>query len=181
MEASAPYPGHRRHRGGRRRQERRGSFITPGVIHSRLTPEGEKYCNVLWERYGSDFVCEDGEWKYLHEHVCPDIPGKLDVGNWAHDEYARITDPNPPETMPPTLGDPPPVSDPGPLHMPYSVLKAPRTPCPGLSPTRPWTTTTPIPPSSRSERKARRELPGGPFCPGTASPNRGLYPPLAQV
>ncbi len=112
----------------------RGSFITPGVIHSRLTPEGEKYCNVLWERYGSDFVCEDGEWKYLHEHVCPDIPGKLDVGNWAHDEYARITDPNPPETMPPTLGDPPPVSDPGPLHMPYSVLKVPQDTVPWPEP-----------------------------------------------
>ena len=112
----------------------RGSFITPGVIHSRLTPEGEKYCNVLWERYGSDFVCEDGEWKYLHEHVCPDIPGKLDVGNWAHDEYARITDPNPPETMPPTLGDPPPVSDPGPLHMPHSVLKAPQDTVPWPEP-----------------------------------------------
>ena len=27
--------------------------------------------------------------------------------------------------MPPTLGDPPPVTDPGPLHQPYSVLKAP--------------------------------------------------------
>ena len=64
----------------------RGSFITPGVIHSRLTADkGEdgkvhrspKYCHVLWERYGSDFVCEDGEWKYLHEHVCPDLVGDM--------------------------------------------------------------------------------------------------------
>lgn len=47
----------------------RGSFITPGVIHSTLTPDKKKYCNVLWERYGSDFVCEDGKWKYLHEQV----------------------------------------------------------------------------------------------------------------
>lgn len=80
---------------------------------------------MLWERYGSDFVCEDGKWLYLHEHVCPDIPGRLDIGNWAADEYARITDPNPKEQMPPTLGDPPPVTDPGPLHQPCSVLKAP--------------------------------------------------------
>lgn len=112
----------------------RGSFITPGVIHSRLTPEGEKYCNVLWERYGSDFVCEDGEWKYLHEHVCPDIPAKLDTGNWAHDEYARITAPNPGEQMPPTLGAPPPVTDPGPMHMPYSVLKPPQNTVPWPEP-----------------------------------------------
>lgn len=109
------------------------------MIHSRLTPEGEKYCNVLWERYGSDFVCEDGEWKYLHEHVCPDIPGKLDVGNWAHDEYARITDPNPPETMPPTLGRSPSGERSRPsAHALLGAQGPPGTPCPGLSPTRPW-------------------------------------------
>ena len=36
--------------------------------------------------------------------------------------------------MPPTLGDPPPVSDPGPLHMPYSVLKAPQDTVPWPEP-----------------------------------------------
>ena len=71
----------------------RGSFITPGVIHSTLTPDKKKYCNVLWERYGSDFVCEDGKWKYLHEQVCPDILSRMDCLNWAAEEYARITAP----------------------------------------------------------------------------------------
>lgn len=111
----------------------RGSFITPGVIHSRLNPDGRKYCFILWERYGSDFVCEDGQWKYLHEHVCPDIPGSLDCGNWAADEYARITDPNPPPRGEVTLGAPP-VTDPGPMHTPYSVLAKPANTVPWPEP-----------------------------------------------
>jgi hypothetical protein len=120
----------------------RGCFITPGVIHSRLTADkGEdgkvhrspRYCHVLWERYGSDFVCEDGEWKYLHEHVCPDLVGDMDHTNWAAEEYERITSPNPPEAMPPTLGCPP-VADPGPMHMPYSVLSKPQNSVPWPEP-----------------------------------------------
>lgn len=97
----------------------RGMFITPGIIHSRLTKYQAKYCTILWERYGSDFVCEDGEWKYLHEHVCPDIPGNLDNSNWGMDEYHRQLDPN----HPPQHGssNPPPVTDPGPMHSPYNL------------------------------------------------------------
>ena len=109
----------------------RGSFLTPGVIHSRLTDEGKPYCLVMWERYGSDFVLVDGEWKYLHEHVCPDIMTDMDCFDWAHGEYMRLTDPNP---APPPLSDVfvPPVTDPGPLHIPYSVLDRPQdtVPCP---------------------------------------------------
>lgn len=101
----------------------RGSFITPGVIHSRLTSDQAKYCMILWERYGSDFICEDGEWKYLHEHVCPDIPGWLDRTNWAADEYQRLISPDAPPPM--GGGAPPPVTDPGPLHSPYSLLHKP--------------------------------------------------------
>lgn len=78
----------------------RGSFITPGVIHSTLTTEQKKYCNVLWERYGSDFVYEDGKWKYLHEQVCPDILSRMDCLNWAAEEYARITAPEEKEAPP---------------------------------------------------------------------------------
>ena len=88
---------------------------------------------MLWERYGSDFVCEDGEWKYLHEHVCPDLVGDMDHTNWAAEEYARITNPDAGEMMPPTLGCPP-VTDPGPMHMPYSVLKAPQNTVPWPEP-----------------------------------------------
>lgn len=71
----------------------RGSFITPGVIFCRLNRHQYPYCNVLWERYGSDFVLEKGKWLYLHEQVCPDIMGKLDMTNFAHDDFARLTAP----------------------------------------------------------------------------------------
>ena len=70
-------------------QSARGSFITPGLITSRFNADGHPYCMILWERYGSDFVCEDGEWKYLHEHVCPDLFGEHDCTNWARMEYDR--------------------------------------------------------------------------------------------
>lgn len=112
----------------------RGSFITPGMIHSCLTPEKEKYCNVLWERYGSDFVCEDGEWKYLHEHVCPDILTRLDCLNWAAEEYKRMTAPKIEEQAAPTLGDPPVITDPGPMHKPYSLLGQPQDTVPWPEP-----------------------------------------------
>jgi hypothetical protein len=103
----------------------RGFFITPGVIHSVLTPMGHRNCFVLWERYGSDFVYEVGAWKYLHEQVCPDIMSMLDCVDWARDDYERLTSPNPGPGLPP-VGEGPPVSDPGPLHFPFSVLQPPQ-------------------------------------------------------
>lgn len=111
----------------------RGSFITPGVIHSRLTEEEKPYCHILWERYGSDFVLVDGEWKYLHEQVCPDIMAMLDFVDWAHGEYMRMTAPEVKAPPPPTLGAPP-VTDPGPLHMPYSLLSKPQDSVPWPEP-----------------------------------------------
>ena len=117
-------------------QSARGSFITPGVIHSRLTQFGKKYCMILWERYGSDFVLEDGKWVYLHEQVCPDIFGELDATNWAHDEYERLVNP-PEEQHGPgggSGGETPPVTDPGPLHTPYSILQKPANTVPWPEP-----------------------------------------------
>lgn len=115
-------------------QSARASFITPGVIHSVLTPEGARYCNILWERYGSDFVLENGDWKYLHEHVCPDLPGRLDCVNWAAESYAKLRGGNDNPAGQATLGAPPPVSDPGPLHEPYSPLQPPQNTCPWPEP-----------------------------------------------
>ncbi|MDR1573856.1 MAG: nuclear transport factor 2 family protein [Clostridiales Family XIII bacterium] len=110
----------------------RASYVTPGVIHSVLTPTGKKYCHVLWERYGSDFVLEDGEWKYLHEHVCPDIMTQLDFGNWAAESYKRLVSP---ESAPPRpAGDGPPVTDKGPLHTPYTPVTPPQDTCPWPEP-----------------------------------------------
>jgi hypothetical protein len=115
-------------------QSARASFITPGVIHSVLTPTGQKYCQVLWERYGSDFICEDGVWKYLHEQVCPDIITQLDHIDWAFEDYARLSNPDGGDAPQVTLGEPPPVKDPGPLHHPYSVLQPPQNTVPWPEP-----------------------------------------------
>ena len=51
----------------------RSSFLTPGLISSAVTDNGKRRLTGLWERYGADYVYEDGCWLYLHEHVCPDI------------------------------------------------------------------------------------------------------------
>lgn len=107
----------------------RGSFITPGVIHSTLTAFGTKYCRVLWERYGADFVYEDGEWKYLNEQVCPDILTDLDVGDWAAEDYRRHTDPSAAPPPPVTAGNPP-VTYPGPWHVPYTIFQLPQDDAP---------------------------------------------------
>lgn len=123
-------------------QTARGSFITPGVIHSRLVADPDedgnivrspKYCHVLWERYGSDFICEDGKWLYLHEQVCPDILGDMDNTNWAAEDYHRLTDPSSAPPPPAALGRPP-ITDPGPLHLPFSLINPPQDTVPWPEP-----------------------------------------------
>ena len=108
--------------------------ITPGVIFCRLNRHQYPYCNVLWERYGSDFVLEKGKWLYLHEQVCPDIMGKLDMTNFAHDDFERLTAPEEKGIGPVTLGEDPEVTDPGPLHLPYSVIMPPQNTVPWPEP-----------------------------------------------
>lgn len=112
----------------------RGMFITPGVIFCRLNRHEYPYCNVLWERYGSDFVLEKGKWLYLHEQVCPDIMGKLDMTNFAHEDFARAIAPVEPGARKVTLGEDPDVTDPGPLHLPYSVTMPPQNTVPWPEP-----------------------------------------------
>ena len=67
----------------------RASFLTPGVLFSTLNANLKCRCMTLWERYGSDFIFEDGEWKYLHEQVCPDIGDSYDSSNWAQDRFRK--------------------------------------------------------------------------------------------
>lgn len=115
----------------------RGSFITPGIVSTRMTEEGKPYAMILWERYGSDFVCEDGEWKYLHEHVCPDIIGELDHTNWAREDFETQLQHDQYIGFNPDMGtwmDPPPVTDPGPMHLPYSVILPPQDTVPWPEP-----------------------------------------------
>lgn len=64
----------------------RSFFLTPGTLCACNMPSMKRDGAMCWERYGSDFVYRDGQWWYLHEHVCPDINFTYDVGNWAHDK-----------------------------------------------------------------------------------------------
>ena len=112
----------------------RASFLTPGVLVFALNANHHYRGLTLWERYGSDFICEDGKWKYLHEQVCPDIPGSLDFTNWAAEEYARLSAPKPEGPADMDKAPPPPCTDPGPLHSPYSLLSKPANTVPWPEP-----------------------------------------------
>lgn len=64
-------------------------YETPGSMASTHSPSGKRAGNMLWERYGSDFIFQDGKWLYFHEHVCPDFGFTYNSGSdWAHAQYA---------------------------------------------------------------------------------------------
>lgn len=108
----------------------RSAYVTPGVIFSNINENEKRWCNFMWERYGSDYVFEDGNWLYLHEQVCPDIMAEFDDRNWANKAFCQEL--NPPEHMGPPHhrgGDGPgfdtstELQDPGPLHFDYSATR----------------------------------------------------------
>jgi hypothetical protein len=103
-------------------------WYTPGIIYSTLNPQKEREGTWIWERYGADFIKEDGEWLYLNLRVCPDIFSPMDIASW---------------TSPRPMGPPPDSEDgedqprqpegpvmmlkiPGPLHRDYSVTQVPQ-------------------------------------------------------
>ncbi len=104
----------------------RSTYITPGIIFSNINDDGKRFCNYMWERYGSDYVYEDGCWVYLHEQVCPDIMAEFDDLNWARKAYQRERSPGgmgmPPHGNPPIVNSSPVCQDPGPLHNDYNPL-----------------------------------------------------------
>ena len=68
----------------------RSLFLTPGSMASAHSPRGKRAGNMLWERYGSDFIYDEaaGKWLYFHEHVCPDFGFSYDTSDWAHNQLA---------------------------------------------------------------------------------------------
>ena len=70
----------------------RASFLTPGVLVFALNANHHYRGLTLWERYGSDFVYDEeaDEWLYLHEQVCPDMGGPMDVCNPGMDAYNKL-------------------------------------------------------------------------------------------
>lgn len=64
-------------------QSAQALFYTPGYIAGFASANGQQRCMVLYERYGADFVFEDGQWLYLNLRVCPDIGGQIDGSGFA--------------------------------------------------------------------------------------------------
>lgn len=67
----------------------RAFFLTPGLISSAIGSNGKRRVSGLWERYGADFIFEDGTWLFLHEHVCPDMGIGCDSGNPGMQNYLQ--------------------------------------------------------------------------------------------
>ena len=68
-------------------QSARTFYLTPGSMASTHSPSGRRAGNMLWERYGSDFIYQNGKWLYFHEHVCPDFGFSYNAVDWAHAQY----------------------------------------------------------------------------------------------
>lgn len=81
----------------------KGLFYTPGFINGHCGANGQLRSQALWERYGADFVYEDGKWVYSHLRVCPDIGGTVGMGGFAYRKRDNMGGPAP--------GDMPPMPD----------------------------------------------------------------------
>jgi hypothetical protein len=100
----------------------RAYYLTPGTLMGPIGFDGKTRGGVwIWERYGSEFVFVDGEWKWFHEQVAPDMVGFYDHDNWAHDRYVQYTE-GKLETG--DLGGyPDRLTEPGMTHADYSVIQ----------------------------------------------------------
>lgn len=103
-------------------QSARSFYLTPGTLMGSIDGMNDKRMGIwLWERYGSEFVFQDGEWKWFHEQVCPDIAGNYDKGNWAHDRYLDYLDKD--ISIGEVGGRPAQLTEPGLFHKDYSITQ----------------------------------------------------------
>lgn len=93
----------------------RASYLTPGMTAGGSGSTMKSGCGIFYERYGSDFVYEpeNDKWVYFHEQVCPDVMGSVTAGNWGHDQFVSAQKGNFKRGggMAPNN-----ITDPGPLH-----------------------------------------------------------------
>lgn len=113
-------------------QSARGSWLAPANIHAQ--PQADRHPLRLTdlERYGSDFVYEDGKWLFLHNQVCPDVMIPGDFINWAAEnyKYSLEHDGEGRDEEHRFDGVPYPVDDPGPIHNDYTVCQMPQNTVP---------------------------------------------------
>lgn len=104
----------------------RASYLTPGLLYSFLNDDKKPWGAMLWERYGMDFIKENGEWKFLHYQVCPEFFALYDIFNPAELKYHNLKEgiPDPPQSAPRY------VEEPGPLHKECDPLQPVQNTCP---------------------------------------------------
>ena len=113
----------------------RSYYLTPGTLMGSVGFDGETRSGVwLWERYGSDFVYVDGEWKWFHEQVCPDLAGNYDIGNWGHDRYMQYLDGS--ISIGDVGGRPALLTEPGLFHADYNIVQTVQNTVPPPKPYR---------------------------------------------
>ncbi len=113
----------------------RSFYLTPGTLTGPIGFDGEHRGGVwLWERYGSDFAFVNGEWKWFHEQVCPDIAGDYDVGNWARNRFLDFIEND--CTVGELGGRPAQLMEPGMLHADYTVVQTVQDTVPAPKPYR---------------------------------------------
>jgi hypothetical protein len=110
----------------------KGLWYTPGCIFSTLTPRREQEGLWIWERYGADFIFENGQWLYRNLKVCCDIAGAMDEADWGLSQAPMGP---PPDSESESGAGAPPKDDarkpaeprfPGPLHYNLSPTQTPQ-------------------------------------------------------
>ncbi len=115
----------------------RATLYSPGMISQQLMPTKQPRALYHWVRYGIEAVYENGEWKFLQVHVCPDLCNMLDFVNWAHESYMEKVDPENAIVFVEEVVDDHveyEVEDPGPIHNFYSPTQTVQNTCPWPEP-----------------------------------------------
>lgn len=63
-------------------QTAQATFVAAGIVAGKNRTTGKPSCMWEWNRYGDDFIKEDGKWKLWHHHVYPLFQIGWDE-NWA--------------------------------------------------------------------------------------------------
>lgn len=71
----------------------RALYYSTGMLYRRISSNGQQMAVWMMERYGEDYVREDGFWKILHECVLNDAGGAQDVTNFGIDCYNKFKNP----------------------------------------------------------------------------------------
>lgn len=109
----------------------RSSFITPGVAGNPSDETGHKHYSMMWERYGQDWIFEDGDFKtgefrILHNRVGYDFAFTYDGKNCAEEAYRSLMDSGMILVGMLSQTSPRNIDIPGPTHLRMSAVQVPQ-------------------------------------------------------